>query len=150
MCELLVSTLEIVLLRIVLSTHFIHKLFTKMKNLKQIPAYLLGALFIFGGAAYLFKLVPEQPMTGDVETFMKLFGRTGYMTVIKIGELLFGILVLIPKTRALGLILIAPIVVNILIFELHIAKAPGIGIALVVVTALAMYFSKEKYSSILS
>jgi hypothetical protein len=40
--------------------------------------------------------------------------------------------------------------VNILIFELHIAKQPGIGVALVVVTALAMYFNKEKYSSILS
>jgi hypothetical protein len=88
-----------------------------MKILKQIPAYLIGALFIFGGVGYLFKLFPEQPMTGDVETFMKLFVRTGYMTVIKIGELLFGILVLIPKTRALGLILIAPIVVNNLIFE---------------------------------
>jgi putative oxidoreductase len=81
---------------------------------------------------------------------MKLFGSTGYMTVVKICELLFGILILIPKTRALGLILIAPIAVNILIFELHIAKAPGIGVALVVVTAIAIYLNKEKYSSILS
>lgn len=121
-----------------------------MNIVKQIPAYLLGALFIFGGASYLFKFAPEQPMTGDAETFMKLFASTGYMTVIKICELLFGILVLIPKTRALGLILIAPIVVNILIFELHIAKAPGIGVALVVVNALAIYLIKEKYSSIFS
>jgi putative oxidoreductase len=121
-----------------------------MNIVKQIPAYLLGALFVFGGAAFLFKLVPAEPMTGDAATFMTLFGNTGYMTVIKICELLFGILVLIPKTRALGLILLAPIVANILIFELHIAKAPGIGVALVVVTALAIYFNKEKYSSILS
>jgi putative oxidoreductase len=121
-----------------------------MKIVKQIPAYLLGALFVFGGAAYLFKFMPEEPMIGNAETFMKLFGSTGYMTVIKICELLFGILVLIPKTRALGLLLLAPIVANILIFELHIAKAPGIGIALVAVTALAMYLNKEKYSSILS
>jgi putative oxidoreductase len=121
-----------------------------MKIAKQIPAILLGAMFIFGGAAYLFKLVPEQPMTGDAETFMKLFGSTGYMTVIKICELLFGILVLIPKTRALGLMLLAPIVVNILIFELHIAKQPSIGVALVVVNALAIYLNKEKYSSILA
>ncbi len=122
-----------------------------MQIAKQIPAYLLGAMFIFGGATHLFHFGPTPPpMSGDAETFMKLFGSTGYMTVIKICELLFGILVLIPKTRALGLILLAPIVVNILIFELHIAKAPGIGVALVVVTALAMYFNKEKYSSILS
>jgi putative oxidoreductase len=122
-----------------------------MNIVKQIPAYLLGALFVFGGATHLFHFGPTPPpMTGDADTFMKLFGSTGYMTVIKICELLFGILVLIPKTRALGLILLAPIVVNILIFELHIAKAPGIGVALVVVTALAIYLNKEKYSSILS
>ncbi len=121
-----------------------------MNVVKQIPAYLLGALFVFGGAAFLFKLAPEEPMTGNPETFMKLFGSTGYMTTIKVCELLFGILVLIPKTRALGLLLLAPIVANILLFELHIAKQPGIGVALVVVLALAMYFNKEKYSSILA
>ena len=121
-----------------------------MNILKQIPAYLLGALFVFGGVSYLFKLAPEQPMTGDPETFMKLFGSTGYMTTIKVCELLFGILVLIPKTRALGLLLLAPIVANILLFELHIAKQPGIGVALVVVLALAIYFNKEKYSSVLA
>ena len=122
-----------------------------MNIVKQIPAYLLGALFVFGGAAYFLKFGPgPPPMSGDPATFMTLFGSTGYMTTIKVCELLFGILVLIPKTRALGLLLLAPIVVNILLFELHIAKAPGIGIALVVVTAMAMYFNKEKYSSILS
>jgi putative oxidoreductase len=122
-----------------------------MKIVKQIPAILLGAMFIFGGATHLFHFGPTPPpMTGDADTFMKLFGSTGYMTVVKICELLFGILILIPKTRALGLILIAPIAVNILIFELHIAKAPGIGVALVVVTAIAIYLNKEKYSSILS
>ena len=121
-----------------------------MNIVKQIPAYLLGALFVFGGIIYLFKFAPEQPLTGNPETFMKLLGGSGYMTIIKMCELFFGILVIIPKTRALGLILLAPIVVNILLFDLYIAKTPGIGIALVVVNALAIYLIKEKYSSIVS
>ncbi len=122
-----------------------------MNILKHIPAVLLGAMFIFGGVTHLFHVGPQPPaMTGDPATFMQLFGGSGYMTTIKVCELLFGILVLIPKTRALGLILLAPIVVNILLFELHLAHAPGIGIALTVVTAIAMYISKDKYSSILS
>jgi hypothetical protein len=122
-----------------------------MNILKQIPAYLLSAMFIFGGASHLFHFGPTPPpMTGDPATFMQLFGGSGYMTTIKVCELLFGILVLIPKTRALGLILLAPIVVNILLFEVHLAKEPGIGVVLVVVTALAIYLNKEKYSSILS
>ena len=89
-------------------------------------------------------------MSGNPETFMKLFGGTVYMTTIKVCELLFRILVLIPETRALGLLLIAPIVVNILLFELHIVHAPGIGVALVLITAVSMYFNKEKYASILA
>jgi putative oxidoreductase len=122
-----------------------------MKIVKQIPAILLGAMFIFGGATHLFKFGPTPPpMSGDPATFMTLFGGSGYMTTIKVCELLFGILVLIPKTRALGLILLAPIVVNILLFELHIAKAPGIGVALLAVTAVAIFLNKEKYASILS
>ena len=121
-----------------------------MNIIKQIPAYLLGALFVFGGVVYLFKFAPEEPTTGNPEIFMKLFGGSGYMTIIKMCELFFGLLVLIPKTRALGLILLAPIVVNILLFDLYIARTPGIGIALVVVNALAIYLIKEKYSSIIS
>jgi putative oxidoreductase len=122
-----------------------------MKIVKQIPAYLLGAMFIFGGASYLFKFAPEQPLTGNAAIFMDLFAKnTGYMTTIKVCELLFGILVLIPKTRALGLILLAPIVVNILLFEVHLDKGPAIGAGLTVITALAIYLNKEKYASILS
>lgn len=122
-----------------------------MNIIKHIPAVLLGAMFIFGGATHLFHFGPTPPpMTGDPAAFMTLFGGSGWMTTIKVCELLFGILVIIPKTRALGLILLAPIVVNILLFELHLAHAPGIGVALTAVTALSMYFVKEKYSSILS
>ncbi|MEY4539123.1 MAG: hypothetical protein RLZZ306_880 [Bacteroidota bacterium] len=122
-----------------------------MNILKQIPAFLLGALFIFGGASHLFHFGPAQPpMTGNALKFMELFGSTGYMTTIKVCELLFGIMVLIPKTRALGLILLAPIVVNILLFEVHLDKGPAIGAACVVLNALAIYFVKEKYSNILS
>ncbi|MES2797489.1 MAG: DoxX protein [Bacteroidota bacterium] len=120
-----------------------------MKFITQIPAYLLGLLFVWGGAAYLFHLMPDQPLTGDSATFMKLFAETGYMTIIKICELLFGILLFIPKTRALGFILLAPIAVNILIFELHIAHAPGIGIAIVILNAIGLYLNREKYIGII-
>jgi putative oxidoreductase len=121
-----------------------------MKFVKHIPAFLLGALFLFGGVSYLANLAPQPPMTGDPETFMKLFGGSGYMTTIKVLEVICAILIFIPKTRALGLILLAPIVVNILLFELHLAKQPGIGVALVLVNALAIYLVKDKYASILA
>ncbi len=53
-----------------------------MQIAKQIPAFLLGAMFIFGGATHLFHFGPTPPpMTGDPATFMTLMGSTGYMTM---------------------------------------------------------------------
>lgn len=117
---------------------------------KQIPAYLLAFVFVAGGAAYFLKLMPEQPMAGNPAKFMEVFEPTGYMTFIKACELIFGLMLILPKTRALGLVLIAPIAVNILAFEVFLANQPGIGVALVVLSALAIYFNKEKYQSIIS
>jgi putative oxidoreductase len=121
-----------------------------MKIAKQIPAILLGLVFVGFGIPYLLKLMPTPEMQGDMATFMSLFGSSGYMTVIKVLEVIIGLLLFLPKTRALGLLLIAPITVNILLFELCIAKAPGIGIALVLVNAIGIYLNREKYWGILS
>ena len=121
-----------------------------MQIAKQIPVYLLAFIFVAGGAAFFLKMMPEQPMTGNAAKFMELFGPTGYMTFIKACEIIFGLMLILPKTRALGLILLAPIVVNILAFEVFVANQLGIGVALVALIALAIYFNKEKYQSIMA
>lgn len=121
-----------------------------MQIAKQIPAYLLAFVFVVFGIAFFLKLMPQPEMTGDQATFMALMGPTGYMTFIKVCEVVFGLLLILPKTRAIGLILIAPIIVNILLFEVLIAKQPGIGVALLFLNILAIYFNKERYSSLLA
>ncbi len=121
-----------------------------MKIVKQLPAYLMGLLFAWGGISYLFKLVEMPPQTGDMATFMKLFGDTGYMTSIKIFELIGGILLFLPKTRAIGWLVILPISINILLFELHLAHQPGIGVACVLLCALGIYLEKDKYMGLIS
>ena len=64
---------------------------------------------------------------------------------------LFSALLLIYKpTRALALLLSAPILINILLFELLIAHQPGIGILLVLLNALAIYQNRHKYESIIA
>jgi putative oxidoreductase len=120
-----------------------------MKVAKHIPAYLLAFVFVVFGASYFLHFIPMPPMTGDPLTFMTLFGGSGYMTLIKVLEIAFGVLLIFPKTRALGLLLILPIVVNILCFELFIAKQPGIGVALVIVNLVGIYFYREKYQGII-
>ena len=121
-----------------------------MKIVKDLPAYLLGLVFFLFGLAYFLHLMPEQPMAGDSGTYVGLLASTGYLSVVKALEVLCGLLLLIPKTRALGYILVAPIIVNIALFEICIAKQPGIGIVMILINAVGIYLNREKYMSIIS
>jgi hypothetical protein len=58
---------------------------------------------------------------------------------------LFTVLLLAKSIRPLALLLIAPISLNILLFEVFIANQPGIGILLVILNALAIYHLKYQY-----
>jgi len=84
-----------------------------MNYIKHLPAYLLAFLFLFAGINYFFPLVPMPAMTGNQKIFFDLFGPTGYMAVIKVIEIIAGILILLPSKRALAITLLAPISVNI-------------------------------------
>jgi hypothetical protein len=122
-----------------------------MKIVKQLPAILLGLVFVIFGMAYFVPFMPAPPpMEGDMATYFGLMTKSGYMSFVKVLEIGIGLLLLLPKTRALALILIAPIVINILCSEVFIAKTPGLGIALVIINVIGLYFNKEKYKTILS
>jgi hypothetical protein len=120
-----------------------------MKIVKQLPALLLAFVFVVFGAIYFIHPFPMPKLTGNQLIYMNLFVSTGYMNVIKVFEIFFGLLLVFPKTRALGLILIAPIIVNILCFELLIAKQPGIGVILIIINIVGIYLSKDKYAGII-
>lgn len=87
-------------------------------------------------------------MAGNAGTFAGVLFTTRFLLVVKVLELTLALGMLVPKTRALALILIAPITVNILLFELLIAQQPGIGILMVILNGLAIYQLKGKYLGI--
>lgn len=100
-----------------------------MKIAANIVGVLLGALFVFASASFLFKLVPIPPPPTDgspMAMFAGAFMETGYMHLVKILELAGGLLVLFPRTRPLGLLVLAPIVVNILAFHVFITAGAGL------------------------
>jgi putative oxidoreductase len=112
-----------------------------MKIAANIAGGLLGFLFIAFSLMVLLNLVspPPPPAGSPVAMFMAAFIPTGYMTFVKIFELVGGILVAIPKTRNFGLLVLGPIILNILAFHILIAKGAGlIGIPLFV-AALALF-----------
>jgi putative oxidoreductase len=116
-----------------------------MKIAITIASVLLGLPFLIFGLNYFVNFMPVPPMTGNPAIFMSLFGPTGYMAVVKTLEVILAISILSGIYRPLALILIAPIAVNILLFEVFIAGMPGIGILLVSLIAFLLYAYREKY-----
>ena len=112
-----------------------------MKIAAHIVATLLGLAFIAFSAMILFHLVTPPPMPEDslVGKFMAAFAPTGWLMMVKTFEMIGGILVLIPKTRNLGLLVLGPILINILAFHVFVEKnLSELGLP-VVLSAMALF-----------
>lgn len=93
---------------------------------------LFGLMFINAG---LNKFLNYMPVPKDMpENLMKVFGA--FMTIgwlmplVGIAEIVGGILFIIPKTRALGALVIFPVMIGILLTNIITAPS-GLPIALV-------------------
>ena len=113
-----------------------------MKYLPIIAGALLGLLFAASGAVVLLKLAPMPPLPegSPAAHFMAAFVPTGYLTFVKVLEILGGILVAVPKTRSLGLLVLGPIVLNILAYHAFVMKGEGLlSPPLLLIAALPLY-----------
>ena len=70
------------------------------KYLPIIAGIVLGLLFVMSAVVVLFNLVkmPPPPEGSPAAMFFGAFGPTGYMTFVKVFELLGGVLVIGPRT----------------------------------------------------
>jgi putative oxidoreductase len=106
-----------------------------MRIAANIVGGLLGFLFIAFSLMVLlgFAPKPQAPPGSSIESFMNAFIPTGWLTMVKICELVGGLLVAIPKTRNFGLLVLGPIILNILAFHILVAKGQGlVGIPLAI------------------
>lgn len=114
-----------------------------MRHIPTVAGVLLGLLFIMAGGTFLLGMVPEMepPPAGSLPAlFMGAFAPSGYLTFVKVLELLGGLLVAIPKTRNLGLLVLGPIIINILAFHLFIVGAASLADPmLIVIVAVTLY-----------
>ena len=120
-----------------------------MKIVKNIPVYLLSLLFLVFGSNFFLHFISLPNPSGDAGTFIGVIYKTDFLLFVKTLEIIFAVLLIIKPTRPLALILIAPVSLNILLFELFIAHQPGIGVLLVLLNATAIFFYKERYMSII-
>jgi hypothetical protein len=111
-----------------------------MKHLPTVAGVLLGLLFVASGMVVLLQLAPAPPLPEGTPPahFMAAFGPTGYLTFVKVFEVLGGLLVAIPRTRNLGLLVLGPIIVNILAFHGFVMGGEGLFQPMIlVIVALA-------------
>jgi putative oxidoreductase len=89
------------------------------KYLPTMAGVLLGLCFLMASIPVLFNLIkpPPMPEGTPVWHFMQAFGPTGYVKFVKMFEFIGAILVMIPRLRNLGLLLLGPVIVNILAFH---------------------------------
>ncbi|MDP4826419.1 MAG: DoxX family protein [Flavobacteriales bacterium] len=119
-----------------------------MKNkILLVLCILFGLMFINSG---LNKFLQYMPMPEDMPTYMlDAFGAMmtiGWLLpLVAIVEIVGGILFMLPKYRALGAIVILPVMVGILLT--HITAGSGLPIALVLlaINIWVIIDNKEKY-----
>lgn len=119
-----------------------------MKILKTILFSLFGLLFINGGLDKFLHYMPvPEGLPEELEKDNNAFAEIAWlMPLLGVAELLGGILILIPQTRALGVLVIFPVMTGILLTHLTVAP-DGLLIALILWALLLWMIvdNKHKY-----
>jgi len=126
------------------------------KYLPCIAGVLLGLCFLAASIPVLFNLIkpPPLPEGTPVWHFMQAFGPTGYVKFVKLFEFIGAIIVMVPRLRNIGLLLLGPVIVNIIAFHVllddwHHLVNPMVG----VIIASALYLlwdARRKFAGLLN
>lgn len=111
-----------------------------------------GLLLINGGLDKFFHYMPvpeglPEPLVKDTEALMEI---AWLMPLVGLAELVGGILILFSKTRALGALIVFPVMVGVLLVHLTVAPE-GLPIAIVIWAILGwiIYENRQKYLPII-
>ena len=122
-----------------------------MKHLPMLARVLLGLIFAVFGVVGLFELGPQPEMGEEAGAFMGAIMDTGYLwPVIKVTEIVCGVLLILGVFVPLALVGLAPVVLNILLFHIFLApEGVAIGIAAVVLGLYVAHQHRESFSGVL-
>jgi putative oxidoreductase len=114
-----------------------------MKILANMSRFLLGLIFVVFGLNGFLHFIPMPPPSGVAGQFMGAMFVSNYLLVVFALQLVSGVLLLINRYVPLALTLLAPIIVNILLFH-GLMNPEGVGLALFVATLWGILFASVR------
>ena len=121
-----------------------------MRIVFLIARILLGLMFIvFGLNGFLNFLSMGPPPTGLAGQFIGALAQSHYFWVVAALQVLGGLLLLVGRYVALGLVLLGPVIVNILLYHIFLHPAgAGFAIAVTVLWFIVFYAYRHHFSGI--
>lgn len=124
-----------------------------MNKILNVLSILSALLFLNGGLNKFFNYIPVPPdlppaLIADNAAFMEI---EWLLPLVAIVEIIGGLLLLFKKTRALGALVIFPIMCGILLIHISVAQS-GLPLAfgLFLILVWIMVENKNKYLSLLN
>ena len=110
-----------------------------MKILNKVSRFLLGLIFLIFGLNGFLHFIPMPPPSGVAGQFFGALFVSNYLVPIFALQLISGVLLLVNRFVPLALTVLASIIVNILLFHLHMAPG-GLPLALLVTALWLLVF----------
>jgi putative oxidoreductase len=125
-----------------------------MKTFKFILCLFFAVTFINAGVNKFFPYAPIPTMTDEQLRISAAFDEIGWLIpLVGIIEIIGGLLCIFPKTRALGFIIILPVMAGIFLHNVY--RDPSktgiiISIILVLINIWIIIDNRNKYKSLIS
>ncbi|HFC30363.1 MAG TPA: DoxX protein [Oceanospirillales bacterium] len=102
---------------------------------------ILGLILVIFGANKFGHFMPSPELTGDAATFMGSLAGAGYFTILGVLEIFIGLLLILNKWVPFALVLLAPLVVNFLIFHLTYDMGGILPASIVTILSIVLIYA---------
>ena len=112
---------------------------------------LLGLAFVVFGLNFFLKFIPMGGPTPP-EAALKFMGAivpSGFMAFVKVLEIAGGVALLSKRFAPVGLVILGPILVNILLYDVFLAKAFNpVGFAVLVMEVFLIWAFRKNFAGV--
>ncbi len=123
-----------------------------MKIITGFVATTAALLFILYGASKFYAFMPVPPVRPEASLFISAVVATGYLwRFVGLIEIAGGIMLLFPRTRLAGALLLLPIIANIVPYLWLLARNPPgyvMGAFLLTTEAVILWGARERLRSV--